>query len=159
MKIVKNDHTGRQVWEYEGICLLDTPQALLFEARFNRKDLLFQDVLLREGDSFLELYPRSKWFNIYEIHDKDSVEVKAWYCNVTRPAIVNGDVISYDDLALDLFAYPDGSFRILDEDEFVGLDISPADRTAALAGLKELEAIFSADQLFSMDRYQDFISF
>jgi len=78
---------------------------------------------------------------------------------VTRPAIVNGDVISYDDLALDLFAYPDGSFRILDEDEFVGLDISPADRTAALAGLKELEAIFSADQLFSMDRYQDFISF
>ena len=157
MKIVKNDHTGQQIWEYEGTCVLDTPQALLFEARFNRKDLHFQGVLLREGDLFLELYPHDKWFNIYEIHDKDSGEVKAWYSNVTRPAVVQGDVISYDDLALDLFVYPDGSFRILDEDEFAQLDISTADRAAALAGLSELETIFSVERSFSMERFQDFI--
>lgn len=157
MKIVKNDHTGRQVWEYEGKCVLNTPQALLFEARFNRSDLNFQGVLLREGDLFLELYPLGKWFNIYEIHDRDSNQIKAWYCNVTRPAVVNGDVIAYDDLALDLFAYPDGSFRVLDEDEFEELDIPVADRDAALKGLRELEDIFSSPQPFSMQRFQDFI--
>lgn len=157
MKIVKNDHTGQQVWEYEGVCVLETPQALLFEARFNRSDLHFQGVLLREGDPFLELYPRGKWFNIFEIHDKDSGEIKAWYCNVTRPAVVHGDVIAYDDLALDLFAYPDGSIRVLDVEEFEQLDIPPKDREAALAGLKELETIFSGQRSFSMERFQDFI--
>jgi predicted RNA-binding protein associated with RNAse of E/G family len=157
MKIVKNDHTGKQVWEYEGECVAHTEHALLFEARFNRSDMHFNGVLLREGDRFLELYPLGKWFNIYEIHDRDSDAVKAWYCNVTRPVVIKDDMIAYDDLALDLFAYPDGTFRILDEDEFSQIVISEQDRVGALSGLRELEAVFSGDRKFSMDCYQDFI--
>ena len=157
MKIVKKDHTGRQVWEYEGQCVLKTEKAILFEARFNRQDLSFQGVLLREGDLFLELYPYGKWFNIYEIHDKDSGETKAWYCNVTRPVSIHGDVLSYDDLALDVFAYPDGKYVILDRDEFAKINISAADRNKATSGLEELEAIFSNTRKFSMENFQDFI--
>lgn len=157
MKIVKNDHNGNPVWEYEGDCIEQTELVLLFEARFNRSDLHFNGVLLREGDRFLELYPLGRWFNIYEIHDRDSDAVKAWYCNVTRPIVIKGDVIAYDDLALDLFAYPDGTYRVLDEDEFSQIIISEQDRAAALSGLKELETIFSGEERFSMDRYQDFI--
>jgi len=157
MKIVKNDHTGKPVWEYDGDCIERTEHALLFEARFNRSDLQFNGVLLREGDRFLELYPFGKWFNIYEIHDRDSDAIKAWYCNVTRPVVIGDDTVAYDDLALDLFAYPDGTYRVLDEDEFSQIVISEQDRAGALSGLKELEAIFSGEESFSMDCYQDFI--
>jgi len=157
MKIVKNDHNGKLVWEYPGKCIQKTPIALLFEARFNRHDLEFQEVLLKEGDLFLELYPFGKWFNIFEIHDKDSGNTKAWYCNVTRPIRVDGDILSYDDLALDLFAYPDGSYRILDQDEFSQLNIPNQERKKALNGLTQLEAIFSNQKRFMIENYLDFI--
>jgi len=157
MKIVKNDHTGQPVWEYEGQCLVDTPRALLYEARFNRSYLIFEGVYLRKGDRFLELFPRGRWFNIFEIHDKDSDQIKAWYCNVTRPAVVDGDVISYDDLALDVLAYPDDRYRVLDRDEFELLEIPTLDQKAALQGLKELEEIFSAPEPFLMVRFENFI--
>ena len=81
MRIIKNDHSGKQVWEYDGKVIEKTSTALLVEAYFNRSDLLFNGVLLRDGDRFLELYLNGRWFNIYEIHDKDSNAIKAWYCN------------------------------------------------------------------------------
>ncbi len=157
MKIVKNDHTGKPVWEYPGECIKQTENAMLFRAYFNRKDLEFQGVCLREGDLFLELYPLNKWFNIFEIHDKDSGVIKAWYCNVTRPVSVNGDVLSYDDLALDLFAYPDGRYRILDEDEFYEIEIPDRDRAQAIAGLDELKAIFSGKWPITINDFQNFL--
>ena len=157
MRIVKNNHLGQQVWEYEGELIESTAAALLFKARFNRKDMQFNGVLLREGDIFLELYPRGKWFNIYEVHDHESGAVKAWYCNVTRPAVVKGDILSYDDLALDLFAYPDGSYKVLDEDEFEALTLAETDHSGAQSGLQELINIFSGTPRFSMDAYRQFI--
>lgn len=156
MRIVKNNHLGEQVWDYEGELIEQTESALLIKARFNREDLRFNGVLLREGDVFLELYPFEKWFNVYEIHDKESGLIKAWYCNVTRPAKINKDAIFYDDLALDLFAYPDGTYVILDEDEFEELNLSEEDIINARNGLQELIAIFSSMQ-FTMLDYQRFI--
>ena len=108
MQIIKRNHLGVAVWEYEGILVGQSERAYLFEAHFNRNDLLFNGVFLRKGDRFLELYPLSRWFNIFEIHDKDDDAIKAWYCNVTRPATIEGDSIAYEDLALDLLVYPDG---------------------------------------------------
>jgi protein associated with RNAse G/E len=56
----------------------------------------------------VELYLFGKWFNIYEIYDRDDQLLKAWYCNITRPVRLLGNEVHYDDLALDLLVFLTG---------------------------------------------------
>ena len=156
MRIIKNDNFGNKVWEYEGEILEQTASAVLIKAHFNRSDFLFNGIFLREGDCFLELYPFDRWFNIYEIHDKDDDSLKGWYCNVTRPAQVAEDHISYDDLALDLLVYPDRKMLLLDEDEFSDLTLNSTETMRAKEGLHQLQNIFSRPDAFQMRTYKDF---
>ncbi len=140
--IVKNDHLGREVWRYMGKLIARSDKGLLFEALFNRSDLDFNGLLLKHNDRFLELYPFDKYFNIYEIYDRDSGLRKGWYCNVTRPIRIMDASISYDDLALDLLVFPDGRQLVLDEDEFDELKLEEYLKEKALNGLRELQQIF-----------------
>jgi len=142
MTIIKNDHLGQEVWHYDGLLLERSQKGLLFEARFNRSDLEFNGMLLKEKDLFLELYLYDKYFNIYQIYDRDSGALKGWYCNVTRPIRIGDNQISYDDLALDLLVFPDGRRMVLDEDEFEELSLDEDLRDRALSGLKELLTLF-----------------
>jgi hypothetical protein len=41
-------------------------------------------MLLKQRDRFLELYLFDRYFNIYEIYDRDTGILKGWYCNITR---------------------------------------------------------------------------
>jgi len=157
MRIIKNNHLGNFVWEYDGNVIEHTSSAVLLEANLNRSDLMFNGVLLKEGDQFLELYPTKKWFNIYEIHDKDNHEIKGWYCNVTRPIHIDTEKVSYDDLALDLLVYPDRKILVLDEDEFRSLSLNPIETLNAKTGLKQLKEIFSRPEAFLMRNYKRFI--
>jgi hypothetical protein len=94
---------------------------------------------LRRGDRFLETYFTDRWYNIYEIHAREDDSLRGWYCNVGKPALLDGDCLSYVDLALDLLVFPDGRQVVLDEDEFLSLELSIADRRQALAALEELK--------------------
>ena len=156
MRIIKNDYLGNSVWEYDGKVIEQSASAFLLEAHFNRSDLMFNGVFLREGDRFLELYPLEKWFNIFEIHDKDNGEIKGWYCNITRPARYDAEKISYDDLALDLLVYPDRKMLVLDEDEFRSLSLIPIETLNAKKGLEQLIEIFSRPEAFRMRNYKRF---
>jgi hypothetical protein len=149
--IIKNDHHGNEVWRYPGKVLKKTDNGLIAEAFFNRSDFEFNGLLLKENDRFLELYLYDKWFNIYEIFDRDTSILKAWYCNITRPVRLEAGNLSYDDLALDLLVFPDGHRMVLDEDEFLQMDLSEGENQRARAGLKELEALF--DQNSPLDVY------
>ena len=141
--IIKNDHKGNEVWRYTGRVIDQTDDELVVEAFFNRTDLLFNDVLLREGDRFVELYSRNKWFNIYEIYDRDDEQLKAYYCNITRPARWENGYLQYDDLALDLLVYPDGKQLEMDEDEFLALSLSDLEVEQARKGMGQLKKLFS----------------
>ena len=157
MRIIKNDYLGNSVWEYDSKIIEQTASALLLEANFNRSDLMFNGIFLREGDRFLELYPIGKWFNIFEIHDKDNDEIKGWYCNITRPVRFNDENIFYDDLALDLLVYPDRKMLVLDEDEFRFLSLDPIETLNAKNGLAQLQEMFSRPEAFLMRNYKRFI--
>jgi predicted RNA-binding protein associated with RNAse of E/G family len=52
-----------------------------------------------------------------------------------------------EDLALDLIVLPNGSFWVLDEDEFTDLRISPEDRQRALEALDHLKALAAAGEV------------
>jgi len=142
IRIIKNDHTGCEVWHYQGEIIAQSANGLIAKAHFNRADLEFNGVLLKENDCFLELYLFEKWFNIYEIFDRDDGELKAWYCNITKPVRLERGDILYDDLALDLLVFPDGRRLVLDEDEFEALNLTEEDQRTARSALQELEELF-----------------
>ena len=115
---------------------------LTIEAVFDREDMPFQDVVFKKGDRFVEYYYTDRWYNIFEIHDRDDDAVKGWYCNVGMPAVFVDGVVSYVDLALDLWVSIDGRQTVLDEAEFEELNFSDELRAGALQGLTELKLLF-----------------
>ncbi|HPC05936.1 MAG TPA: DUF402 domain-containing protein [Anaerolineaceae bacterium] len=150
VEVIKQNSLGIEVWRYTGTVVEKTKNALLLEAFFNRSDLPFHGLVLREGDRFLEVYFTDRWYNVFEIHDRLTDELKCWYCNVTSPTVVNDGIVAYRDLALDVLVYPDGSQQVLDEDEFAELQVSNEEKAQALAALEELRIIFSKPDSFSM---------
>ena len=141
--IVKNDYRGNEVWRYQGKIVKISPAGLIAEAFFSRPDLkLNDDVLLKEKDRFLELYLFEKWFNIYEIYDRDNGLLKAWYCNIIHPMRMDKNMLYYDDLALDLLVYSDGRQVVLDEEEFKALSLSEDEKFKARGAIDELMKLF-----------------
>lgn len=145
--VIKMNRQREETWRYQGRILARDKNSILIEAFFNRSDLMLHDIILRENDRFIERYYDDQWFNIFEIHDRDDGHLKGWYCNVTTPAEFTPGKIAYIDLALDLLAYPNGSYIILDRDEFNALNLSEKCRTKALQALNSLIALAKAGNL------------
>ena len=140
--VIKRNPQGAETWRYAGQILEEGPTWIRLEAFFNRPDTPLQELVLRQGDRFVETYYSDHWYNLFEIHDRDSGALKGWYCNVTRPAEFSSGVISYVDLALDLLVYPDGRQQVLDEDEFAELNLDPSEQQNARQALRELQHRF-----------------
>jgi predicted RNA-binding protein associated with RNAse of E/G family len=138
--VIKNDHCGREVWRYTGRVLARGTTWVQLEARFERAhDVITPYHIFRRGDRFVEWFFSDRWYNIFEMHDVDDDHLKGWYCNITRPALLAGDTIYADDLALDLFVAPDGTNTVLDEEEFAALSLDETTRAQAKRALQELQ--------------------
>ena len=147
IKVLKKNLEGRVTWQYEGQVLRREQNAVVLEAFFNRPDLPFMDVTLKENDRFVETFYTDRWYNIFEIYDRDDGRLKGWYCNVGRPAILSEDTVSYVDLALDLWVSADGKQTVLDEDEFEALSLDDSEREKALNALADLGQLFAHNSL------------
>jgi uncharacterized protein len=142
--VIKRNVQGQETWRYSGVLTRRDGSALHIEAPFNAKDTPFMGTVLKHGDRFVETWYTDRWYNIFEIHDRDDDALKGWYCNIGKPAVMEADdVISYVDLALDLWVAPDGTQTVLDEDEFAALDLDAETRSQAWAALEELKRMFS----------------
>jgi len=149
IKVQKKNPAGEVTYQYEGDLLRRDENSIVIEALFDRKDMPFQDVVFRTGDRFVEYYYSDRWYNIFAVHDKDDGKVKGWYCNIGKPAVIEDGVVSYVDLALDLWVSANGKQTVLDEDEFETLGLNEELRAGALKGLKELQQNFKKDTLTS----------
>jgi len=136
----KLDHAGRQVTAYPGRVLRREDHAIVLRTFWDRAPLDVGYVILEPGDRWTEFFYADRWYNIFEIRASDG-RLKGWYCNVTRPACISADEVAADDLALDLWVAPDGETQVLDEDEFVALRLTPAERESAQRALAELQAL------------------
>ncbi len=134
------------VYEYEGDELRRDDTSIVLEALFTRDDMPFQNVTFKKGDRFVEYYYSDRWYNIFAIYDRDDGQVKGWYCNIGKPAVIEDGVVSYVDLALDLWVSADGRQTVLDEDEFDALALTDDLRRNALIGLDELKQVFLNDK-------------
>lgn len=136
--VIKNDYTGHEILRYEGTVLLRGQRHVKLEARFTREDVETSFHIFRKGDRFIEWFYSDRWYNVFELHDRDDDRLMGWYCNVTRPATLSEGMIEADDLALDVFVSLSGEVRILDEDEFSALPLDDHTRANARRGLEDI---------------------
>ncbi len=137
--VLKRNLDGEVTWQYEGRVLKRESNHVVLEAFFNRDDMLFMDVVLKRGDRFVETFYTDRWYNVFEIFDRDNGEFKGWYCNIGYPAVLDDETVSYIDLALDLWVAANGTQTVLDEDEFLALPINVTTRAQAVSALDELK--------------------
>src|SRR5215216_7467078 len=146
VKVQKKNPAAEVVYEYEGQLLRHDDHLIVLEALFDRADMPFMDVVFKLGDRFVEYYYTDHWYNIFVIHDGAHGTVKGWYCNIGKPAAFEDGIVSYIDLALDLWVSISGEQTVLDEDEFEALEVDEELRTGALNGLEELKQLFLNDK-------------
>jgi predicted RNA-binding protein associated with RNAse of E/G family len=108
---------GKPGYVWTGTIVEETPSRVVVEATFTYPSRDLGYVYLEQGDRWVESYFFDRWYNIFEIYGRDG-QLKGWYCNVTTPARLEDGELSFTDLALDLFVYPDGRYLVLDEEEY-----------------------------------------
>ncbi len=95
-------------------------------------------VTLEAGDSWVEYYYRDRWYNIMKIFDSAG-RLKGYYCNICLPAEFDGQQLTWRDLTLDVFIFPNGSYKVLDEADFEASDLYPPEiKARAREAVREL---------------------
>ena len=139
LTVFKQNHLGKPVFSWKGELLTESPTCRLVRAYFSGAEAVPVDkVTFRKGDLMLERYYTDRWYNLFEVHEGLSDQVKCWYINLSYPALFNTESITWQDLALDLVVYPSGEYRLLDEDEFDDLLIEPEVRKTCLETVQEI---------------------
>ncbi len=146
MSVHKLDALGHEQWVYSGTVLARGDDFVRLEGHFDRESAERAGLIIRRGDRMVETHFRDRWYNIFAIYDGDGPHLKGWYCNITRPARLEVNDIYAEDLALDLVVRPDGSWHVVDEDEFEALPLGEDDRRRACEALAELQALAAAGE-------------
>ena len=138
--VIKNDHTGQEVWRYTGQVIERNPRFVKLEAYFqgSKAPVNVGPLTLEAGDRMVEWFYSERWYNIFEIHHHETDALKGWYCNITRPADTTDETIVADDLALDVIVTPEGEIVLDDEDEYEALPLTATEREATQAALTDL---------------------
>ncbi|MEV3854624.1 DUF402 domain-containing protein [Streptomyces sp. NPDC050095] len=133
---------GRTKISYPSELLHDDGTRLTVRAAWASEDVRdFGFVRFEPGDVFTEHYWRDRWYAIKEVRAADGT-VKGWYCDITRPALRDGDALVVEDLDLDLWVSADGSEVIrLDEDEFADSGLTESDPAAARSAAGALDEL------------------
>ncbi len=73
--------------------------------------------LLRRGTISHEYYWLDRWYNVFRFHEPDGA-FRNYYCNINIPPTFENGVLDYVDLDIDILITNDGTYSILDSDEF-----------------------------------------
>lgn len=69
------------------------------------------------GTHSTEYYWTDRWYSVFRFREP-SGQLRNYYCNVNRPAVFDGRVLSFVDLDIDVLVAPDFTHKVLDEEEF-----------------------------------------
>lgn len=106
-----------------------------------------EGVTFEPGDVFYEHYYDGKPYGLWQVLTPDESALKCWYCNISTPAEIGADTITFRDLLLDVLLLPNGAGRVLDRADLEHARAEGLDSAlAALAedGLREVLALIAA---------------
>lgn len=142
----KHDWQGRFRYAWQGTVAEQRPEMLVLDAVWNGPgEPRVGEMQFVRGDRFTEYYYTALPYAIWTVQ-QPSGAIKGWYCNIHTPPTLAECVLSFDDLLLDIVAYPDARFQVLDRDEFLAARAAglSAERAAlAEQGLKDLVALLT----------------
>lgn len=72
---------------------------------------------IRPGTLSHEYFWLDRWYSVFRFHEPTG-ELRNYYCNINMPPQLDGDVLTFIDLDVDLLVAPDLSYTVLDEEEF-----------------------------------------
>lgn len=109
------DGTVRKTWTAELLSRDDNLLLLkgIFEDTIEHSEL----GVIAAGTISYEYYWLDKWYNVFRFHDPDG-SFRNFYCNVNTPPTLNGEILEYVDLDLDIIVDAAGSQRLLDVAEY-----------------------------------------
>ncbi|MFI6001288.1 DUF402 domain-containing protein [Streptomyces sp. NPDC051366] len=133
---------GRTKIRYPAALVADTGDRISVRAPWAADGVRdFGFVRFEPGDVFTEHFWRTRWYAVKEVRTGEGV-LKGWYCDVTRPAVVQDGEILVEDLDLDLWVSADGSAILrLDEDEFAASGLTETDPQAAAEAVRALDTL------------------
>ena len=73
--------------------------------------------VIRPKTVSVEFYWKNLCYNVFRFHQPEG-ELRNFYCNVNLPPVLNGNVLRYVDLDIDVLVEPDLSYQVVDLDEF-----------------------------------------
>ncbi len=140
MRIHKCDHRGQPRVGYDGELIARDGPRITLRATWTLPARMLPYVTLEPGDVFIETFYTDRWYNVFEIHGPDGT-LKGWYADICRPARLEDDALSWDDLALDIWMDPDGRMQILDREEFDALldELPPTEAASARGAVPALQ--------------------
>jgi predicted RNA-binding protein associated with RNAse of E/G family len=136
--VLKLNHRGQELTRYSGELLQQTATSVCLQATFERERADLGVVVFERGDRMIEWFYTDRWYNIFEVQVGQSGRVRGWYCNITRPAVIEGTVVKADDLEVDVFVALDGTITLLDEQEFDALNLPTDERMAVFSAIQAL---------------------
>ena len=92
---------------------------------------------ISSGTLSKEYYWLDRWYNVFRFSNR-------FYCNVTKPPVFDGAVLTYVDLDIDVLVESDFSYKILDLEDFENYSY-PADlKKKAQQALADLISLVEA---------------
>ena len=149
IKITKKNLEKNHLVTWEPIVLERTDEFVLTEGLFvppYDETGLDPDIYGMTGDRMIGKYFKDQWFNIFEVYRGNTEELKYWYCNVCRPAVIEKDSIYWEDLVVDLQVFPDGRFVILDMEDFEAMEWSDDEKKKIMETLAYLIKLFKENR-------------
>ena len=115
VRALKYDGAEHRRWS--AVLVRQEDSLLLLDAKFEEE--VQHDLLgtIAFGTISLEYYWLDRWYNVFRFSEPSGT-LRNYYCNVNVPPTIDGSVLSYVDLDIDILVNSDLSYRVLDLDEF-----------------------------------------
>lgn len=117
--VTKLDWRGENVYSWQGEVVAREEGHVVLRAIWRGPGTapVAAGITFEMGDVFYEHYDDHKPYGLWQVLTPDERRLKCWYCNVSTPAEVGDETISFRDLLLDVLLLPDGNYQVLDRDD------------------------------------------
>lgn len=142
--VIKRNHQGEELLRYQGELVGRGKLWACVTAIFTRPSSDAGYMQYEYGDHFTEWFYSDRWYNVFRIDSFRDGALKGWYCNITRPAEIDDQIIASDDLELDVFVSPARDVILLDEADYAALTLDPEEQGAVWEAVTEIRALVAS---------------